>query len=153
MMFFSWFCKADAYIASEYDIQRKVEQLQQLSEFDFLSLINKNELIGYRLDSFNMSCMFYSNSVRVVAENLNNILKQIELVKNSSDYSDTEKNMQISKLYQNADTALFELDSKTMSYLMDIRMGMPTITYDRYVKKFREYYNSLDLTGATIETK
>lgn len=140
-----------AYISSESDIQYKIDQLKKLRNFDFFSLINKNQLIGYRLEGFNMSSGFYINSVIVVSDNLNNILKQIEFINNSTDYSDTEKNMQINKLYQNANTVLNDLDMKTMNFLIEIREYMPTVSYQKFVKSFKEYYNSLELSGSNID--
>ncbi len=142
--------QANAYVSSEYDIQQKVQQVRALSKFDFLSLVNKNELIGFRLDNFKMTSQYYSNNVALSADNLSNILNQINLVKNSSDYSDTEKNMQLNKLYQDANNALYDIDTKTISYLIEVRRGMPSITYQRYLKKFQDYYNSLGLTESTI---
>lgn len=147
---FSTVNTANAVIYSEDDIQIKIEQLEQLCDFDFLSLINKSELIGFRLQNFRMSSQLYSNSIIVTIDNLKNIVNQIELVKNSADFSGTEKDMQINKLLHSADTALFELDTKTMSYLMDLRISMPTITYDRYIRKFQDYYNNLGLTGSAL---
>lgn len=142
--------QSKAYIGSEQDIQNKIVQVRELSQFNFLSLINKNELVGYRLDDFRMSSQFYANSIVVVADNLNNILNQIELIKNSSDLTDTEKNMRIRQLYQDADAALYDVDTKTINYLIDIRRPMPTITYDKYIKKFQQYYNGLNLTNSSL---
>ena len=74
-------------------------------------------------------------------------------VNNSTDYSNTEKTMQTSKLYQDANTALNDLDIKTMNYLIEIRNYMPTMTYQRYLKKFQEYYNDLGLSGSIVDVK
>ena len=113
-------------------------------------MVNKNELIGEIRSSFDMSTMQYKNNAGITAESLRNILRQIDIVKNSADFSDSDKNLQISKLYQDADSALYDLDSKTINYLMEVQRIMPTITYQRYVKKFLEQYNQMNLTGSQL---
>ena len=153
VMSFSFALNAKAVINSEYDIQYKLEKLTTLKNFDFFSIINKNELIGYRLENFNMSSTYYVNNVISVMDSLRNILNQIDIVKNSADYSDTEKSMQLNKLYQDANTALNDLDIKTMNFIIEARNYMPSMTYQKYAKKFREYYNSLEISGSIVEVK
>ena len=43
VMSFSFALNAKAVINSEYDIQYKLEKLTTLKNFDFFSIINKNE--------------------------------------------------------------------------------------------------------------
>lgn len=151
--FFAFVLNANAMISSESDMYRKLGQLKTIAQFDYLSLVNKNELIGYRLESFNMASSQYKNSANLVVENFNNILSQINTIRNSSDFSDSDKQMQISKLYQEADTILYNLDSQTINYLFSLRSFMPPITYQRYLKKFQAFYNELQLTNNEISVK
>lgn len=150
LMMFGLAIKANASIESPDDIKYRVEQLREFSQFDLLSLINKGELIGWRLDSYKMTTQFYINSVVVATDNLDNILNQIDLVINSTEYSDTEKSMQIRKLYADAQKTLYELDTRTISYMMELKNSVPTITYERYAQKFQEIYNNLQLTGNNL---
>lgn len=142
-----------AAINTEADLKFKIDQLEQLCEYDFSSLVNKNELIGFRLDDYNMSTLLYINSIMVTTSNLKNLERQIELIKNSMDISGTEKDMQINKLYRDAETALYDLDAKTINYLMNAKNSMPTITYNKFVSTFQSFYNSLYLTGQYMSVK
>lgn len=151
--FFAFVLNANATISSEYDINRKMEQLREIAQYDYISLINKNELIGYTLDSFNMASSQYKNSAYLAIEHFNSILSQIDTIKNSSDFSDSDKQLQISKLYQDADATLYNLDSQTMNYLFSIRNFMPSITYQRFVKKFQAFYNEFQLTNNEISVR
>lgn len=153
LAFFFCHLNASAVISSEADMMRKINQLKTLSQYDYLSLVNKNELIGYRLDSFNMASSQYKNSTKLVIDNFNSILFQIDTVRNSSDFSDSDKQIQINKLYQDADSALYNLDSQTINYLFSLRTFMPPITYQRYVKKFQSFYNEFQLTNNEISIK
>ena len=141
---------AKAYIDSEDEIQYRIEQLNNLSEVDLSSYIPKGELIGIRQSNFNTANAFYKNTIRVTTDNLTNILNQIRLIKKSAELSDSEKEMQIQKLYGDASAALNDLDTKTFSYLIEIKQGIPTITYDRYSLKFQDLYNSMNLTGNPV---
>ncbi len=151
--FLSCHLTASAVISSESDMMRKINQLKTISQYDYISLVNKNELIGYRLDSFNMASSQYKNSTKLVIDNFNSILFQIDTVRNSSDFSDSDKQIQINKLYQDADSALYNLDSQTINYLFSLRDFMPPITYQRYVKKFQSFYNEFQLTNNEISIK
>ncbi len=139
-----------AAIISESNIYTKIQSLQKLAGQDYISLINKSEMIGNRLDSFNLASSQYKNTVYLALEKLNNIPSQIDVIKNSSDFSDSDKQIQINSLMQEADSVLYDLDAQTMNYLFSLKYYMPSITYKRYVKKFQEFYNSLNLTGASI---
>ncbi len=152
-IFFVFCLNANAIISSESDIINKINQLQVISDYDYISMVNKNELIGYRLDSFNMASSQYKNSARQVIDNFKNLLFQMDTIKNSSDFSDSDKDVQIKKLYQEADSALYTLDSQTLNYLFSIRDFMPPITYQRYVKKFQAFYNDFHFTDGQISVK
>lgn len=151
LIFFFTICSAQAAIYSAADVDVSANKLYQLSDKDLLEIINKNDLIGYRLDTFNMSSMQYQGYLRTMADGLLNVRGRIDMIENSSDYSDTEKDMQIHQLYQEADASLSDVNSKTISYLIEIRRVMPTITYQQYVKRFLEYYNGLNLTDYPVK--
>ena len=141
---------ANALVRSESDIQYKIKQIQTLCDQDYFNFINKSELIGYRLSNFEMYTQQYKNSANATIQKLNSILMQISLVRNSADFSDSEKTMQINKLYQDAETILIDLNNTTVNYIFSIRLGMPSISYQRYTKKFIDYYNSFHFTDAQL---
>ena len=149
-LFFTSFIPAHALIINDGDLNQGITKLQQLYDHDFLSMVNKSELIGYRLSNYNMLTNQYKNNAFLAIEELKKNLKQIQLVRNSSEFSDTDKQMQINVLYQDCDRVLYDIDNKTSTYLYSCRYHMPTITFQRYVKHFLEYYNSLHLTNNTI---
>lgn len=145
---FVLFCfalNAQAYINSESDILLKMKIVKQLESLDLASLVNKNEIIGYNASNYQLACMGYSKSVSLTYDKLNEILKQLRMVRNFSEISDSEKSMQISKLYSDAESALTSLDRDSNAFVQDARRILPTITYDRFQKKFRDYYYSLGL--------
>ncbi len=150
-LFIAFFCNsANAYINSESDIQYKINQIYSLCQTDFFQFINKSELIGYRLSNFEMQSQQYKNTANATAQRLNGIITQINLVKNSSDFTDSEKTMQINKLYQDAETILIDLNNSTVNYIFNVRMPLPSISYQRYSKKFIDYYNSFHFTDSQL---
>lgn len=153
LMFFFAISSVQAAIYSPTDVDIATQKMYKLANTNLLDLINKNELIGYRLEAFNMSTLQYQTYARSVAEGLLNIRSRIDTIENSADYSDTEKEMQISQLYQEADRSLSEVASKTVWYLMELENAMPTITYQRYLKKFQEFYNELNIANNPISYK
>ena len=150
---FSFVQSASALIYSEADIYQKMDKLKVIMNTDYISFINKADLVGYRLSSFDMQTMNYKNQARMNIENLNNILSQIKDIRYSMELSETDKNMQISKLHQQAANLLFGMDNMTMNYLLSLNTIMPTITYDRFVNRFQEFYNELNLTNADVKVK
>lgn len=144
---------AFATVASDADIRQKIDKLNIIMNTDYISFINKADVVGYRLSSFEMQNANYKNQARMNIENLNNILIQLNDVRNSLELSDTDKNMQIAKLYQQATNLMFSMDNVTMNYLMTLSTVMPTITYDRFVKRFQSFYNGLNLTNADVKVK
>jgi len=153
ILLFSAVVDVQAAIRNRQDMMIAAQKLQQLQQFDFLSLVNRNELIGYRLDEFNMSTMQYKANVTTVLNSLVNISRRMDTVMNSADFSDTEKQMQMNQLLQEADVAVSDINVKSVTYLMLLKNSMPTITYSRYVKRFQEYYNSLDITNDDISVR
>lgn len=150
---FSFVQSANALVYSEADIYQKINQLNVIMNTDYISFINKADLVGYRLSTFEMQTANYKNQARMNIENLNNILVQINDVRNSLELSQTDKNMQINRLYQQSANLLFGMDNMTMNYLLSLNTVMPTITYNRFVNRFQEFYNALNLTNADVEIK
>lgn len=151
LMFMFSLSSVEAAIRSVADVNISANKLYQLSDKDLLGIINKNELIGYRLDSFNMSSMQYQNYTRTMAESVLSVGSRMELIENSSEISDTEKELQMNMLYTEAEGLLSDVNSKTISYLIEIRRVMPSITYQQYVKRFLEYYNGLQITDYDLK--
>lgn len=153
IVFFSAISSAEAVVYSEYDIDVAIQKMNELASQDLLDFVNRNELIGYRLDNVNMSTMQYQTNVKAAADGLVNMKNRIDIVRNSADFSDSEKNMQINQIYQEADACLSDINSKTVWYLIELRRSMPTITYQRYVTKFQDYYNQLNIGNSPISIK
>lgn len=153
IVFFSAISSVEAVVYSEYDIDVAIQKMNELASRDLLSFVNRNELIGFRLENVNMATMQYQTTVKATADSLVNMRNRIDIVKNSADFSDSEKNMQINQIYQEADASISNTTSKTVMYLIELRNSMPTITYQRYVKKFQEYYNQLNLGNYQVDVK
>ena len=144
---------AFASINSAYEITPKIDSLRQLGNYNLNGMINRSDLVGERLQNFNLITAQYQNSILVTQESLSGIVSQISILNNSSNISDMEKNMQIRKLLKEADTALYNIDSKTIQYLYSVRTVMPTLTYQKYSKRFRELYNSLRISDSKLISK
>ncbi len=142
---------ANAIVNNDAELQSKIDTLSTLQMCEPISFVNKSELIGYRLADFNMRASNQRHNVELTKNELMNIMNQINLVRNSSEFSNSDKSMHISKLYQDADRSLYDLDNKTREYLYDVRMTMPTLTYKKFVKEYREYYNALHVTDNWID--
>lgn len=153
LLFFSTAIDANAQIKSKNDLQNVAKKVCDLSDYNLISLVYKNELIGYRLENFNMRSMEYQRIAQFHADNLKSLKARYDVVQNSIDFSDTEKEMQSKQIFQEADASLSDLNSKTISYLIGLRDLMPTITYQRYVKRFLNYYNDLNLTDVDLRVK
>ena len=143
----------NAAITSKYDLQNTVNKLDNLANFDCLSLINRNELIGNRLNGFIMRTSEYQRMVITTKDSIIEGLSRIDFIENSGDYSDSEKAMQLREVYNNANYALSDLNSKTINYIMSMANYMPSLTYQKYIVKFQNYYNSLNLTDNDLLIK
>ena len=128
----------------------KKSQLQKIYNTDFMTFVNKNEMIGYRLNSFDMDTQFYKNNIRGVIEKIDNCIQQVQIIQDSADLSDTDKSMQIRNIYQDVDVALFDLDSKTITFVSNCRHTMPTLTFQRFSKKFENFYNSFRISTTQV---
>ena len=149
LVFFSVVNVANALIYSQQDVYYSISKLRKLATEDMISMINKTEIIGYRYDNFKIVTMQYQRNVAAAADNLQNIASRIELIENSTDYSDTEKDMQVQKLYQEADATISKVHTVTIDYVIGLNQ-LPSITYQKFVKKFQAFYNDLGLTDSDI---
>lgn len=149
----SLFVPVNATVTSEYDIQTKISQVQQLATYDYSQMVNKTDLIGYRRANFNMYISQYSTTANMTVEQLRTILSQIQLLQNSSEISDSDKRMQYNNLYMDADKILYNLDNQSVNFLASCKNTMPTITYQKFVKRFLAYYNSLQITNNALNFK
>jgi hypothetical protein len=144
---------AKATISSEYDVQAKISQVQQLANYNYDQLVNKTDLIGYRRANFNMYIAQYKTTANMTTEQLRTITSQIQVLNNTSEMSDSDKRMQKNNLFMDADKILYNLDNQTVNFLASCKSTMPTITYQKFVKHFLEYYNSLQITNNTLSFK
>ena len=78
------------------------------------------------------------------------MLEQINSINQSSEFSDSDKSMQIARIYQEATTDLYNMDTQTINFMIGLNQFMPTITYSRFVKKYQEFYNGLDITNTDL---
>ena len=145
--------EAWAAIYSQSDINNVSRKLMQVSTIDMMSFVNKSDLVGYRYSSFQMQSEQYKRSISATITNLQSISNKINIIKNSIDYSDSEKEMQTRQLYQEADTAVYNVNTLTINYLMDLKQTMPTVTYQKFIKRFQEYYNGLNIDSNNISIR
>ncbi len=141
---------AMAQIQSEYEITNKRNQIQTILDTDFMSFVNKNELIGYKLNAYNMESQYYKNYLYTVLEKFNNQLNQINIIRSSQDLSDTDKTMKINEIFQDIDVTLYDVDAKTITYLSNCKRSMPSITYQKFTKTFEKFYNAFQLTNTQV---
>lgn len=150
-LFFAFAINTAFAAYSPYEVEDSIYKLEKLAQDDFFSMINKSELIGVRYDSFNMQTMQYQTEVANIAGIFKEKLNKIEIIQNSTDYSDTEKEMQLNNIYQEINSLLNSIDTKTINYINNLGTFMPTITYQRYCRDFTEYYNNLEITTYKIQ--
>ena len=139
-----------AAIYSDSDIYLATRKLRDVSLKDMMSFVNKTDLVGNRASNFNMQTMQYQRTVSSAVDSLQSITNRIDIVRNSMDYSDSEKDMKTRELYQEADAVLSNIHGETINYLMGLNRTMPTITHQRFVKRFQEYYNGLNIGSSQI---
>lgn len=137
---------ANAAVRSEGDAITKMNKVQTIVDYDFYSFFNKSELIGNNLTNYNISTSQYKQAARSTKELINSSLSQAQMLRDSIDLTTEDRDLKMRKIYQDIDAALYSLDSQTLSYIFAMRNIMPTITYQRFVKRFEAFYNSLGLT-------
>lgn len=138
-------------INSEYDAKAKLTKINQLIDKNFADFVNKSDMIGEKAINFQMATIQYKQTTKVSAEAIKSQINEIQIIKNSADYSDSDKDSMIKKLYIDIETNVYNIDSQSLNYLISLRRVMPSITYQKYVKNFKEYYNSLGLTGNALQ--
>ena len=137
---------ANAAVRSEGDAITKMNKVQTIVDYDFYSFFNKSELIGNNLTNYNISTSQYKQAARSTKELINSSLSQAKMLRDSIDLTTEDRDLKMRKIYQDIDAALYSLDSQTLSYIFAMRNIMPTITYQRFVKRFEAFYNSRGLT-------
>lgn len=137
---------ANAAVRSEGEAITKMNKVQTIVDYDFYSFFNKSELIGNNLTNYNISTSQYKQAARSTRELINSSLSQAQMLRDSIDLTTEDRDLKMRKIYQDIDAALYSLDSQTLSYIFAMRNIMPTITYQRFVKRFEAFYNSLGLT-------
>ena len=135
-----------ALINSENDIDYKILQLSKIADCNVYQFINKSELIGNRADKFENITKLYQNEILSILERLKNISQQIETYSNNDKMSEEEKENAKNSLYHDAETLLYEVDTRTLNYLFSLRNGMPSVSYQRYSKKFKDFYDNLNIS-------
>lgn len=145
MLFFGITLKADAFIQNENDIQITIQKLESLKETNIYSFVNKGEIIGNRLADFTMIYDTYISFLNSSISQLTEIRNEINKFSTMSDINEQERQAQIAKLYQSANTIVQNIYLQTNSFIYDVSKPMPTITYDRFKKKFITYYSSLGI--------
>ena len=144
MFVFGFIPSVQAYIKDQADLAIKIESLEALRDYDTLTLINKADLIGNRLDDFNSARAAYNSSLNYSIDQLYQIQNEINKIQNSGLSAD-EKMMQTQRLYQDANTIITSVNNQASMYMNRISYSMPMLTYDKYRKKFWEFYSSLGL--------
>lgn len=147
---FASLMQVNALVQSDYEALGKSQQISSIVNYDFFNFFNKSELIGYSLTNYNVATSQYKQFAAYTSSQIQSSVNQISLVKNNTDLTDDDKTIQINKLYQDIDAALYALDSQTLNYIFSLRNIMPNLTFQRFIKKFEEYYNSLNITENEI---
>lgn len=137
-----------AEIESVKDIDKKMQVLEKLYKYDMSLLYNKSEIIGQRRDSFQKEIQNYKRNVKMTITILEKTKQEIT---NLADQG--ESDLTISNLYLSADNALYDFDNKTFDFLQKIESIMPTITYQKFKKKFETFYESLKIVEDDLSIK
>ncbi|MBQ3640458.1 hypothetical protein II906_00765 [bacterium] len=135
-----------ADVSNDRDIQDAVAKLNGIVSMNPYSLFNKSELIGYRRDQFEMSTNHYKARVAAARDRISNLRSQLKSIKNDNSINEEEKSTKLDGSLQEINGYLAEVDSLTFAYLNEIRWFMPSLTYQRYYKKFQNYYSYLNIT-------
>ena len=140
------FIPAFADVSDERDIQDVVAKLNGIISMNPYSLFNKSELIGYRRDQFEMSTNHYKARVTSARDRILNLSNQMKTIKKDTNINDEDRATAMTGSMQEVNGYIAEVDSLTYSYLNEIRWFMPSLTYQRYYKKFQNYYSYLNVT-------
>lgn len=134
-----------ADITNQNEIDDALAKLDALSAFDPFQFCNKTELIGYRRDQFNMATDQYRANVIATKDMINRNVQELDFLAANTQMTDSQKNAQHNRIYQDINGNLSNLDSATYSYVNGLRWFMPSLTYQNYYKRFIEYYKSLNI--------
>lgn len=146
LMLFNCISSAQAYISSPEDLHNTILKLYELRNFDSLSFINRSELIGERLANFNEARFAYNSAIESGLHQLLQYEEELNTLTSSGD--DTEQkiiDLQKQRIYHDANAVVSNINSQAGIFLQAIRPVMPTISYQKYRKKFYEYYEAVEL--------
>ena len=145
LMLFNSILSAEAYINSQEELHNSILKLYELRNFDSLSLINKNELIGERLANFNEARFTYNSALEASLHQL--LLYEDELYElyKSEDANQQFIDIQVQRIYHDANSVVANVNNQAGDFLKNIRHIMPTVTYQKFRKKFYDYYQSVEL--------
>ena len=144
-MLFGFIQNAQALVQNEADLNLEIQKLTILRDNDTLQMINKAELIGYRLDNFNSARYAYNSSISSAIDQLNMIKDNVSKLKSDPNVENNIKEIEEQRYYQEANNIIINLNNQASMYIYNLRMYMPSITYDRYTRKFWDFYNSLGI--------
>ena len=145
LMLFTCISSAQAYINSQQDLHNAILKIYDLRNFDSMKFISKSELIGERLTDFNEARYVYNSTLESGMYQLMQFEEEINRLNNSTNMDQRAIDTQIQRIYNNANAVVSNINSQAGMYIQRIRYSMPTMTYQKYRKKFYEYYESVNL--------
>jgi hypothetical protein len=133
------------------DLSTEMSKIQNLNNTSFNTFFNRSEVIGTALSNFNIKTSEFKLQNKRTLESLRKIKENIESIENSDEFSDSDKEVKITELIQNANQEIDQTGGYATEYLAKVRYTLPTLTYQRFEKQFIDYYNSLDINGSYIQ--
>lgn len=138
-------CSAFAAVETKEDLNKKIQAVESLYKKDFTTMYQKNAVFGITADKFDMTTQHYKNNVSSALRKLTFIQKELNNIDANKNFTKEQKVMEEQSKLQDADDVLFELENKTFNYIESLMFILPSLTYQQYTKKFKEYYNQLNL--------
>lgn len=132
-----------AAVTSAEEIEFEINKIEELNNTDFSSFYNSSELVGINRSSFNIQVSEYKLNNKSITDSLQSIVKSINAIEQSDEFTDSEKNSKINDLIQKANDELNKIGKSTASFISSLGGFMPTITQSRFKKAFINYYNEL----------
>ena len=145
LLFFGVSLKADAYIANMQDLDYSIQKLQMLRTSNMSEYVKRGEIIGNRLNDFEMIHRTYISSIDSAISRLQKIKEDINNIETMSGISEKDKYAQIEDAFKDANIVIDEVNMRTNDFVVNSSRPMPTITYERFKKKFWAFYYSLGL--------
>jgi len=140
---------AFAGVQSLEEIYSAAEGLGKMAECDLSGLIGSAELIGESKRFFNIAASQYKNLVKQGQENM---LRQAAIIEQIQTYNlpEDEKYAKINEHYQDADNIIYGINARSLEHLYGLERFMPTVSYQKYSKKFLNFYNGLHLSDTEL---